>query len=96
MCFVRGGPRGLGQFRREIFSTLGLESEKASQRRQCLNCHGSERIGRILIDREWGGRIGHSLHRQWVELRHKGEGEIRLMYFNREAEIKKDCRLTSN
>ena len=54
MCFVRGGPRGLGQFRREIFSTLGLESEKASQRRQCLNCHGSERIGRILIDREWG------------------------------------------
>lgn len=30
-----------------------------------------------------------SLTRQWLELRHEGRGEIRLMCSNKEAEIKK-------
>lgn len=67
---------------------LGWESEKTSWRRQCLSCHGAERMGRILIDRN-EGRVGHSLHRQWLELRHEGRGEIKLMYLNKKVEIKK-------
>lgn len=55
-----------------------------------MNSHEVERMGRILTDREWGvGWVGHSLQRQWLGLRHESRGEIRLIYFNKEVEIKK-------
>lgn len=55
-----------------------------------MKSHGAERKGRNLMDREWGGGVGRPfLTKTMAGLRHEGRGEIRLMYFNREVEIKK-------